>query len=165
MAQHYLTVNHQNAIVHFVRRVTNKPTTDYGDRAFGMDIDSAPPFSTSISANSQMQEVYDMINVLAGGIQALNDDTQRLSTESIRIQSAIDSVSQDLSSLKLSVQEQGTFLDRIKPNQEILHQDVASLKQKIDDLQNVSYDGTLIWKITSFREKMSMYFDVEETDG
>jgi len=167
MAQHYLTINHQNAIVQFVRRLTNRSTTEYADRAFSMDIDSAPIFPTSTSANTtttttttidsasnQMQEVYDMINVLAGGIQALNDDTQRLSTESIRIQTAVDSVSQELTSLKLSVQEQGTFLDGIKPNQEILHQDVASLKQKMDDLQNVSYDGTLIWKITSFREKM-----------
>ncbi|CAF4772212.1 unnamed protein product, partial [Rotaria sp. Silwood2] len=42
----------------------------------------------------------------------------------------------------------------VKPNQEILQQDVASLKQKIDDMQYVSYDGTLIWKITSFLEKM-----------
>ncbi|CAF4286818.1 unnamed protein product, partial [Rotaria sordida] len=40
-------------------------------------------------------------------------------------------------------------------NQEILQQDVASLKQKVDDMQYVSYDGTLIWKITSLHEKMS----------
>jgi hypothetical protein len=48
-------------------------------------------------------------------------------------------------------------LDGIKPNQEILQQDVASLKQKVDDMQYVSYDGTLIWKISGFREKMSTF--------
>ncbi|CAF4555534.1 unnamed protein product, partial [Rotaria sp. Silwood2] len=42
----------------------------------------------------------------------------------------------------------------VKSNQEILQQDVASLKQKVDDMQYVSYDGTLIWKITNFHEKM-----------
>ncbi|CAF1159666.1 unnamed protein product [Rotaria sordida] len=42
----------------------------------------------------------------------------------------------------------------IKPNQEILHQDVASLKQKVEDMQYISYDGTLIWKITAVKEKM-----------
>ena len=162
MAQHYLTVDHQNAIVNFVRCVTIEETTEHADRTLGKEIGAAPILTTSISAttadqaNDSMQEVYEMINVLAGGIQALNDDTQRLSTESIRMQSALDSVTQEISSLKLSVQEQGIFLDGIKPNQDILHQDVASLKQIIDDLDHVPYDGTLIWKIPSFREKMSM---------
>ena len=57
----------------------------------------------------------------------------------------------------MSVQEQSAFLDGIKPNQEILQQDVASLKQIVDDMQYVSYDGTLIWKIISFHEKMSKF--------
>jgi FtsZ-binding cell division protein ZapB len=104
-----------------------------------------------------MQEIYETINVLAGGIQTLNDDTQRLSSESIRMQTSIESLTQDFATLKLSVQEQSAFLDGIKPNQEILQQDVASLKQKVDDMQYVSYDGTLIWKITNFREKMSKF--------
>ena len=168
MEQHYLTVDHQNTLSNLIRRVTTTEPAEFSDRVFGMEIDSASIVTASTSAittptadqvNNNMQEVYEMINVLAGGIQALNDDTQRLSTELIRMQGALDSVTQEMSSLKLSVQEQGTFLDGIKPNQDILHQDVASLKQKIDDLQNVSYDGTLIWKITSFREKMSTYFE------
>ncbi|CAF4227852.1 unnamed protein product, partial [Adineta steineri] len=91
---------------------------------------------------------------LASGIQTLNDDTQRLSTDSVRLQSSVELLTQDFATLKLSVEEQGAFLDGIKPNQEILQQEVASLKQKIDDMQYVSYDGTLIWKITSFNEKM-----------
>jgi hypothetical protein len=43
----------------------------------------------------------------------------------------------------------------VKHNQDILNQDLISLKEKIDDMQNVSYDGTFVWKITSFKEKMS----------
>jgi hypothetical protein len=34
------------------------------------------------------------------------------------------------------------------------NQDSTSLKEKINDMQYVSYDGTLIWKITKFQEKM-----------
>jgi FtsZ-binding cell division protein ZapB len=101
--------------------------------------------------------VYETINILAGGIQTLNDDTQRLSGESIRLQSSVESLTNEFTSLKLSTQEQSAFLDGIRPNQEILQQDVASLKQTVDDMQYVSYDGTLIWKITSFREKMSKF--------
>ncbi|CAF5102957.1 unnamed protein product, partial [Rotaria sp. Silwood1] len=101
-----------------------------------------------------MQEVYETLNILASGIQTLNEDTQRLSSESIRLESSIESVTQEFSSLKLSIQEQSSFLDDVKPNQEKLQQDVVSLKQKVDDMQYVSYDGTLIWKITHFHEKM-----------
>ncbi|CAF5083404.1 unnamed protein product, partial [Rotaria magnacalcarata] len=57
-----------------------------------------------------MQEIYETINILAGGIQTLNDDTQRLSSESIKLQSSIESLTQDIGSLKLSVQEKSSFL-------------------------------------------------------
>jgi chromosome segregation ATPase len=114
---------------------------------------------TTIDENlsTQMQEIDETIDMLASGIQALNDDAQRLSSESIHLQTSIESLTQDFATLKLRLQEQNAFLDGIKPNQEILQQDVASLKQKVDDMQYVSYDGTLIWKITNFREKMSKF--------
>ncbi|CAF5059091.1 unnamed protein product, partial [Rotaria sp. Silwood1] len=117
---------------------------------------AASPVMTITNENisTQMQKIYDTLNILASGIQTLNDDTQRLSNESIRLQSSIESITQEFSSLKLSIQEQSSFLDGVKRNQEILQQDLASLKQKVDDMQYVSYDGTLIWKITNFHEKM-----------
>jgi predicted nucleic acid-binding Zn-ribbon protein len=128
-----------------------------------MDIDGGQSSASAVTTtnenvSTQMQEIYETINILASGIQTLNDDTQRLSTDSIRLQTSIESLSQDFASLKLSIEEQGAFLDGIKPNQEILQQDVASLKQKVDDMQYVSYDGTLIWKISGFREKMSKFY-------
>jgi hypothetical protein len=95
--------------------------------------------------------------MIAGGIQVLNDDAQRLSNESLRLHIGTEGLNRDLAALKLSIQEENAFLDGIKPNQEILNQDVASLKQKVDDMQSISYDGTFIWKITSFKEKMSKF--------
>ena len=167
-----MTDRHQNAIINAVRRVISKTTNEQHERVSGMDIDmgssvgpqtaSSMTVTTNEILSTQMQEIYETINILAGGIHTLNDDTQRLSSESVRIQSSVETLTQELAALKLSIQEQGAFLDGIKPNQEILQQDVGSLKQKVDDMQYVSYDGTLIWKITSFREKMSkfdLFFD------
>jgi FtsZ-binding cell division protein ZapB len=125
-----------------------------------MDVDVAQgdvsTETTSINENisAQMQEVYETINILAGGIQTLNDDTQRLSSDSIRLQSTIESLTNEFATLKLSIQEQVAFVDRSKSDQ----QDVASLKQTVDDMQYVSYDGTFIWKITNFREKKSKFY-------
>ncbi len=169
MSKHYLSDIHQRSIVNVVRRSGFKPSNEQHERMSTMDVDTGPGVTgtetASINENisAQMQEVYETINILAGGIQTLNDDTQRLSSDSIRLQSTIESLTNEFATLKLSIQEQGAFLDGIKPNQEILQQDVASLKQTVDDMQYVSYDGTLIWKITSFREKMSKFY-LNQTD-
>ena len=136
-----------------------------------MDVDFAPNITGSLATatttaaetlSTSMVEVYEAINTLASGTQTLNDETLRVSSESVRLQSSVESLTQELTSLKLSIQEQSAFLDGIKPNQEILQQEVASLKQKVDDAQYVSYDGTLIWKITSFQEKMSKFVENDE---
>jgi FtsZ-binding cell division protein ZapB len=140
-----------------------RTSNEGSEKPMGMDVDgdqnTATTTMTTAEENfsAQMQEIYDTINILANGIQTLNDDTQRLSTDSIRLQTSIEALSKEFESLKLSIQEQGSFLEGVKPNQEILQQDVASLKQKVDDMHYVSYDGTLIWKITGFREKMSKH--------
>ncbi|CAF3906340.1 unnamed protein product, partial [Rotaria sordida] len=42
----------------------------------------------------------------------------------------------------------------VKHNQDILNQDLSLVKEKINDFRDVSYDGTLVWKITNFQEKM-----------
>ncbi|CAF3433187.1 unnamed protein product [Rotaria sp. Silwood1] len=160
LQEHYLSDIHQKTIVNFIRRLMSKGTNEQYERVSGMDVDIGQGASSSITTttneniSTQMQEVYETLNILASGIQTLNDDPQRLSSESIRLQSLIESVTQEFSSLKLSIQEQSSFLDDVKPNQEKLQQDVVSLKQKVDDMQYVSYDGTLIWKITNFHEKM-----------
>jgi TNF receptor-associated factor 2 len=160
LSDHYLTDIHQKAIINVVTRSGYKVSNEQHEKVSGMDVDVAQGGASSVitttneSMSTQVQEIYETINILASGIQTLNDDTQRLSSESIRLQTSIESLTQDFGTLKLSIQEQSAFLDGIKPNQEILQQDVASLKQRVDDMQYVSYDGTLIWKITNFREKM-----------
>ncbi|CAF2173755.1 unnamed protein product [Rotaria magnacalcarata] len=160
LPEHYLIENHQKAIIKAIRILEAKVLNESHERVLGMDVDngqsacSTMMTTTSENISSQMQEIYETINILAGGIQTLNDDTQRLSSESIKLQSSIESLTQDIGSLKLSVQEQSSFLDGIKRRQEFLEEEIASLKQKIDDLQYVSYDATLIWKIVSFNEKM-----------
>ncbi|CAF1494816.1 unnamed protein product, partial [Rotaria sordida] len=141
LQEHYLSDIHQKAIISTICRLLSRVINERHGRVSGMDVDIE-------------LEIYETINILASGIQTLNDDTQHLSSESIRLQSSTESLTQEFSSLKLSVQEENSFLDGIKLNQEILQQDVASLEEKVDDMQYVSYDGTSIWKIKNFREKM-----------
>ncbi len=164
MVEHYLTDLHQKAIINVVIRTLTKPAHEQLEKVSGMDVDggqttaSSMITSTNENLSTQMQEIYETINILASGIQTLNDDTQRLSSDFSRLQRTVESLTNDFATLKWSIQEQDAFLDRFKPDHEVLQQDVASLKQTVDDMQYVSYDGTLIWKITSFREKMSKFY-------
>ncbi|CAF2911527.1 unnamed protein product [Rotaria sp. Silwood2] len=57
--------------------------------------------------------------------------------------------------IKLSIEESNTFLEAAKHDQDIFNQDLASLQDKIDDLQPISYDGTLVWKITNVQRKIT----------
>ena len=106
------------------------------------------------NTNAQLEEVCTTVDILADGLQTLNEDSQRLNSESFYLQNALDALNKEFAGLKLSTQEQNMFLDGTKPNQEILQQDISSMKQKIEDLQFISHDGTLIWKISNFKEKM-----------
>ncbi|CAF1347485.1 unnamed protein product [Rotaria sp. Silwood1] len=113
--------------------------------------------TTNKNINKQMQRICETRNILPSGIQILNDDTQSLSSESSRLLSSIQSLAQHFSSIKFSIQEESSFLNGIKINQEILQQDIESLKQKIDNTQYVSYDGTFTWRITHIYEKMCKF--------
>ncbi|CAF3805905.1 unnamed protein product [Rotaria sp. Silwood1] len=55
---------------------------------------------------------------------------------------------------KLSIEESNGFLDIVNHKENTLNQDLSSLQEKINDLQYISYDGILVWKITNFQEKM-----------
>jgi chromosome segregation ATPase len=109
---------------------------------------------TTEHVTTQLEEIYQTVNILADGIAILNEDLQRLSTESIHYQNILDPLKQDISTLKTSSQEQNTFIDGIKINQDILQQDLASLGQKGTDIKASSFDGTFIWKISNIQEKI-----------
>ncbi|CAF4752906.1 unnamed protein product, partial [Rotaria sp. Silwood2] len=87
-----------------------------------------------------------MLNILANGTETLSSDGQRLSDESLQIQIILPTLKEELSKVKLSVEESNAFLQGVRYNQDILNQDLASLQEKIDDFLHVSYDGTLVWK-------------------
>ncbi|CAF3698366.1 unnamed protein product [Rotaria sp. Silwood1] len=125
------------------------------DRHMNTDVARATSTTTSDPASAQLQELYEILNILTGGIETLNDDGQRLSSESLQCQIKLQKLAEDFSQVKLSIEESSSFLEGVKQNQEILNQDLASLKERINDMQYLSYDGTFVWKIANFQEKMS----------
>ncbi|CAF1098343.1 unnamed protein product [Adineta steineri] len=146
---HYLTQLHQDAILN----ATNLIKSQLNDTQ--MDIDPSQTTTTVTNPTiDHLQDVHEVVNVLSNGLETLNDDNQHLNNESLRVQIQLQTLTENTSQVKQSIDETTTFLSGVKQNQDILSQDALSIKEKIDDLQNVSYDGTFIWKITNVKEKI-----------
>jgi hypothetical protein len=103
---------------------------------------------------TQMQELNEIILILGNGVEILNEDTQRLNNELVEQRMKLQNLLENFSKVKLADEETNVFLEGVKPNHEILNQELVSLTKKIDDMQHVSYDGTYTWKITKFQERM-----------
>ncbi|CAF1072303.1 unnamed protein product [Rotaria sordida] len=150
MKDHYLTEQHQHAITKVVHQILSQ----LNDRQIDSDLSRITSAGDCNPATAQLQELYEMLNILSGGIETLNSDQQRLSNESLQTQITLPTLTEELSRVKLSIEESNDFLEGVKHNQDILKQDLASLQEKISDLQHVSHDGTFVWRITNFKEKM-----------
>jgi len=147
---HFLSEQHQNVLLQFLTRKPLQSVIDTDDRQL---ITSYTTISDQTSYTNP-QQLDETMELLVGGIQALSDDTQRLSSESLRYQNTLEFFSEEYSKLKVAVQETNSLLDAHKANQQMLEQNLASFQQQIDDLKNTSYDGTLIWKITNVQQKI-----------
>ncbi|CAF3756383.1 unnamed protein product [Rotaria sp. Silwood1] len=150
LEDHYITEQHQHAILKVVRQMLSQLNGRHMDN----DFSQATTTETSNPGTAELQELYEMLNILSSGIETLNNDQERLSNESLQIQVTIPTLTEELSKVKLSIEESNGFLEGVKHNQDVLNQDLASVQEKVNDLQYASYDGTLVWKITNFQEKM-----------
>ncbi|CAF4155779.1 unnamed protein product [Rotaria magnacalcarata] len=149
MKEHYMTEQHQKSLSKCIRQFLSHDS----DRR----IDTGCPRTTTESYNPdtiQFEELHGALNILVGGIEALANDAQRLSNESLQAQVTLQTLEEQLPGLKLSMEESNGFLQGVNCNLDILKQDFTSLQEKVNDLQCVSYDGTFIWKITNVKEKM-----------
>lgn len=147
MEEHYLSQQHQDILQKIIHE-KNQPS---------INIDISPTTTTTANGASAapLKELFEMVYTLAGGVKALNGDGQRLNGEALQSQVQLQTLTETIKKIQFSVEQLHRFLQVVKHNQEIDHQDVTSLKEEINDMQYVSYDGTYIWKITNFREKMS----------
>ncbi|CAF4231106.1 unnamed protein product, partial [Adineta steineri] len=125
---HYLTQQHQDAILNATNLIKS--------RLHNTQMDIGGSQTTTTATNPAIAHLYQHVN-----------------NESLRV--LLQTLTENVSQVKQSIEETTTFLNGVKQNQDILRQDTSSLKEKINDGQNVSYDGTFIWKITNVKEKMS----------
>ncbi|CAF2825718.1 unnamed protein product [Rotaria sp. Silwood2] len=108
MEKHYLTKQHQNAITKAVRHILFQ----LNDRQIDTDLSRLTTAGNCNRTIAQLQELCEMLDILSGDIETLNKDQDCLSNESFRIQIALPTLTEELSQVKLSIEESHTFFGR-----------------------------------------------------
>ncbi|CAF1110709.1 unnamed protein product [Adineta ricciae] len=142
--KHYRTAQHQLILMNIVFRWKSLLAT-------GLLIDFKQ--TEQITAD-ELQDIAEMVNILSETIPVLKDDSQRIISEASHLQENLNAISQDCSTLKLSIQEQNSVLDTLAVSQERLQADIKSIEGMINTASSTTYDGTYIWKIDHIAAKI-----------
>ncbi|CAF4852707.1 unnamed protein product [Rotaria sp. Silwood1] len=149
---HFLSEQHQNVLLQYLFQQKQVLMNDQ------LEVSSHTTITTDRendeTSYSNLKPLFETANILLGGIQSLNDDTQRINSELLHHQNSIRFLFEDLSKLKISIEETHSSINAQSTSQQILEGSINSLRQQFDDLRNISTDGTLIWRITNIQQKM-----------
>ncbi|CAF0845656.1 unnamed protein product [Rotaria sordida] len=146
---HFLSEQHQIALLKSLPLKTQPPIIDQSE------ISSHKNLTTDEVSRKNFQELYETMDSIVGSIQALNDDNQQLYSESLQTQISLRNMSEELSKLKIAIEETYSLIDAHQVNQRILEESLISFQQEIEDQKNISTDGTFIWKITNLQQKIA----------
>lgn len=116
--------------------------------------DASPATASELAATS-FNEVRKTSNIVMDGIQTLNNDIGSLENRMQQIQAQIQTLKVGLFPLKLGVPESRNSMENPSLNQISSGEHPTIVDENIDGTQRTSYDGTYVWKITNFKEKMS----------
>ncbi|CAF4972647.1 unnamed protein product [Rotaria sp. Silwood1] len=155
LQHHYQSKQHQNSILNVIQDMILQ-LRDARMPCNQMDTD-IPQTTTTIDnafAFNQLSELEETISIFSNGTETLNEDIQRVNTNLLEHEDKLQRLIDNVSNLKLSVEEENFFYEGTIPNLEVLNQDLMSLEAKINDTQDVSYDGIFVWKISKVQEKM-----------
>ena len=108
--------------------------------------------STNLSHTTQndvvhLQEIDPTLNILSEGVSVLDEDRQRLTTESIAQHQKLDTFGKDLTKLKTLVQGQNALLNEITTSQDTAQEDLQSMMTNINQNKTRTHDGAILWRL------------------
>jgi hypothetical protein len=127
MGEHYLSAQHQRAILNGLVQCMPK----LNDNSFRTD-----PIDLSSTTTSAVATIISQV---------------RLLSEMAR---SVQSIEEQLSTAKKDIEEQDNLLVEVMCKHERLREDLVLIKEKIEHMSEVFFDGMLIWKVTNFRQNL-----------
>jgi len=110
--------------------------------------------SATEKSNNDLKSIHDIIELFVTSVHRIKDELIRLNNELLQQSQLVETIEKHQATLKTSNEESNNVLSAMNTYLIILQQKLSSLKQEYDDQQVTSYDGTLIWKIDKFQERM-----------
>ncbi|CAF1039821.1 unnamed protein product [Didymodactylos carnosus] len=104
---------------------------------------------------TEVQNLYKTLSILTRGTETLSTDTNRISMELLGLNNLIETVYNDMNELKKSNGKEESSISAIKLSQETTLQELSNIKQKVEEKELASSDGTFIWIITQVMNKMA----------
>ncbi|CAF4822901.1 unnamed protein product [Rotaria sp. Silwood1] len=150
---HFISEQHQSALLRYICK--NIPDTMVNQSFVSSITTIIPDRETDENLHGNLQQLFETTDILSGGINVLNDDIQRLYSESLHHQTSLRSLSEESSKLKIAIEETHSSIDAHQINQKILEESLNSLRQQVEDQKNSFTDGKLIWKITNVQQKIA----------
>ncbi len=99
----------------------------------------------------------DMIRIISDRVNIVSNHQQRLDVEFRHSQNSLQIATENWPSIKESFEDIFSRACGLKIIEDLLAQQIWSLKQSVRDVLFTPFDGTYIWKITSVREKLGMH--------
>ncbi|CAF4850165.1 unnamed protein product [Rotaria sp. Silwood1] len=149
---HFLSEQHQSVLLQYLFKYRQHLINDQSDMSSHTTITTNR--ETKEISHANFKPLFETADILLGGIQSLNDDIQHVSSELLHHQNSIRYLSDDLSKMKIAIEETHSSIDAQTTNQQIFEESINSLQQQLDDFKNIFTDGTLIWRIANVQHKI-----------
>ncbi len=107
--------------------------------------------------NASLIEAYERLSITTKTIETNHDGLVQLGDDIFQCGNQILTLPEQLNDIQTEISLEKAHIDAISLNQNVLKQNVISLKQCIenqDEIMKQEPDGTMVWKITNVREKM-----------
>ena len=133
-----------------------------------MEIPVAQALATPVvlaTIETNTETIQERIHFVGEQMRNLHGNMDRLHQNTIQLRHALMSMLNEMVTIRTSYEEQTVSIHRNRSNETVLRQDLASIRQAIDEKQHTSCDGILTWKITDVREKISKFDGNEEENA
>jgi len=122
-----------------------------------MNSDSSKADIDIDEGNTSLSEAYKRLSIITKTIETNHDELLRIDDDIFRFGNQISILPEQLNDIQTEISLEKAHIDAISLNQNVLKQNVISLKQDIENEGQIikqEPDGTLVWKITNVREKI-----------
>ena len=155
--KHLRSRNHQEILCEYISVTLQSTSAQQRQNSQMIEEAAAPTGSNPLTTNEGIEKQYSIAStteILAKAVEVVKEDRERIRAGFSQQSDLVQAVAQQTATLQTSVEETRSHLSGLQVSMRMLQEQVQSLKDRRNDMRSVSYDGTMIWKLTDVHEKI-----------